>query len=47
VRDELAARVEIRGAVAAGDTLLLGSAQGLAAGTAVRVAQADTGAARR
>lgn len=37
LRDESTERVEIRGAVAAGDTLLRGAAQGLTAGTLVRV----------
>jgi RND family efflux transporter MFP subunit len=46
VRDDLAGRVELIGAVAAGDTLLLGSAQALSAGTLVQVMHADTGAAR-
>lgn len=46
VRDDLAGRVELIGPVAAGDTLLLGSAQALSAGTAVQVMQGDTGAVR-
>jgi RND family efflux transporter MFP subunit len=37
LRDEASERLEIRGAVAAGDTLLRGAAQGLSAGTRVRV----------
>jgi RND family efflux transporter MFP subunit len=37
LRDEASERVEVRGAVAAGDTLLRGAAQGLTAGTLVRV----------
>ena len=47
VHDDLAGRVELLGPLAAGDTLLLGSAQGLAAGSAVRVLGADTGASGR
>ena len=39
VLDEVAERVEITRGVAPGDTVLLGSAQGLAAGTMVRVRQ--------
>ncbi|MFI5235017.1 MAG: efflux RND transporter periplasmic adaptor subunit [Gemmatimonadales bacterium] len=42
VRDDVVGRVEIIGAVAAGDTLLLGSAQGLVAGTRVRMMLTDT-----
>ena len=44
VHDDLAGRVELLGPLSVGDTLLLGSAQGLAAGSAVRVLGADTGA---
>lgn len=47
VRDDLAGRVELLGPLAAGDTLLLGSAEGLSAGTQVRVLPADPGAPRR
>jgi multidrug efflux pump subunit AcrA (membrane-fusion protein) len=43
VRDDGAELVEVIGALAAGDTLLLGTAQGITAGTAVRVsAPTDT-----
>jgi hypothetical protein len=37
LRDDARERVEIRGGVQAGDTLLLGAAQGISAGTPVRV----------
>jgi RND family efflux transporter MFP subunit len=37
VRDELAERIEITSGVSAGDTLLLGSAQGISEGSTVRV----------
>lgn len=37
VRDELAERIQLTAGVAAGDTLLLGSAQGISEGSAVRV----------
>jgi RND family efflux transporter MFP subunit len=37
IRDDATERVEVRGAIAAGDTLLRGAAQGLTAGTPVRV----------
>jgi RND family efflux transporter MFP subunit len=47
VRDDVAGRVELIGPLAAGDTLLLGSAEGLLAGTPVRVLGADTGSAGR
>jgi RND family efflux transporter MFP subunit len=40
LRDDRADRVEIRSGVALGDTLLLGTAQGLTPGTAVRVVAA-------
>lgn len=43
VRDEVAQLVELRSGAAVGDTLLLGSAQGLAVGTAVRVRRDSTG----
>ncbi|MGI8496917.1 MAG: efflux RND transporter periplasmic adaptor subunit [Gemmatimonadaceae bacterium] len=46
LRDEHGERVEIRSGVAAGDTLLLGAAQGITAGTPVRVLTTnDRGAA--
>ncbi len=45
VRDEARELVEVIGAIAAGDTLLLGTAQGISAGTAVRVS-APTDASR-
>lgn len=41
IRDEVAELVEIVSGVTAGDTLLLGSAQGLSAGSRVRVLQED------
>jgi RND family efflux transporter MFP subunit len=41
IRDEAAELVEIATGVAAGDTLLLGSAQGISAGSRVRVLQED------
>ncbi|MGH7735403.1 MAG: efflux RND transporter periplasmic adaptor subunit, partial [Gemmatimonadales bacterium] len=47
VRDDLAGRVELIGAVAAGDTLLLGSAQALSSGTPVQVMLPDAGARRQ
>jgi membrane fusion protein, multidrug efflux system len=37
LRDDVAERIEIKSGIAAGDTVLLGSAQGLSAGTVVRV----------
>lgn len=43
VRDEVAEMVEITSGVAAGDTLLLGSAQGVTAGSRVRVLQEEAG----
>jgi RND family efflux transporter MFP subunit len=48
IRDEATERLEIRGPVAAGDTLLRGAAQGLSAGTPVRVsAPADAAGGAR
>ena len=47
VRDDLAGRVELVGPLAVGDTLLLGSVQGLATGAEVKVMLTDTGARRR
>ncbi|MGB7212248.1 MAG: efflux RND transporter periplasmic adaptor subunit [Gemmatimonadales bacterium] len=47
VRDDLAGRVELLGPIAAGDTLLLGSAQALSAGTPVQVMLPDAGARRQ
>jgi RND family efflux transporter MFP subunit len=41
VRDEASNLVEIASGVAAGDTVLLGSAQGVAEGAAIRVSQED------
>jgi membrane fusion protein, multidrug efflux system len=41
LRDEVAELVEIRSGIAAGDTVLLGSAQGVAAGTRVRVVEEE------
>ena len=41
VRDEVSDLVEIASGVAAGDTILLGSAQGVAEGAAIRVSQED------
>jgi hypothetical protein len=41
LRDEAAELVEIRTGVAAGDTLLLGSAQGVAPGSKVRVMEEE------
>ena len=41
VRDEVSNLVEIASGVAAGDTVLLGSAQGVAEGAAIRVSQED------
>jgi membrane fusion protein, multidrug efflux system len=41
VRDEASNLVEIASGVAAGDTVLLGSAQGIAEGAAIRVSQED------
>ncbi len=46
-RDEQNERVEILGGVAAGDTLLIGAAQGISAGTPVRVRAIDNSAVRR
>jgi membrane fusion protein, multidrug efflux system len=47
LRDEAAERVEVIGALAAGDTLLLGTAQGITAGSTVRVsAPTDTARAK-
>jgi RND family efflux transporter MFP subunit len=43
VRDEAAELVEILSGVAAGDTVLLGSAQGVTAGTSIRVLQEEAG----
>jgi hypothetical protein len=37
LRDDVAERIEITSGLAAGDTVLLGSAQGLSDGTVVRV----------
>ncbi len=37
LRDDATERVEIRSGVQAGDTLLLGAAQGISAGTPIRV----------
>jgi RND family efflux transporter MFP subunit len=45
LRDEANERVEIRGAVAQGDTLLRGAAQGLSAGTRVRISAPNDRAA--
>jgi hypothetical protein len=42
IRDEAAEKLEITSGVAAGDTLLLGSAQGISAGSRVRVLEEDT-----
>jgi membrane fusion protein, multidrug efflux system len=47
LRDEVAERVEISAGVAAGDTLLLGQAQGLTSGTPVRVTRMPAEAAQR
>jgi RND family efflux transporter MFP subunit len=49
LRDEATERLEVRGLVAAGDTLLRGAAQGLSAGTAVRISAPNdrTGGARQ
>jgi hypothetical protein len=41
VRDEASNLVEIASGVAAGDTVLLGSAQGVAEGATIRVSQED------
>jgi hypothetical protein len=41
LRDEVAEMVEIRSGIAAGDTVLLGSAQGVAPGTRVRVLEEE------
>jgi hypothetical protein len=41
VRDEAAEMVEIQSGIAAGDTLLLGSAQGIAPGSKVRVLEEE------
>jgi hypothetical protein len=41
VRDEAAELVEVRSGLAEGDTVLLGSAQGIADGTSVRVSQEE------
>lgn len=46
IRDEQLERIELTGGVAAGDTLLLGAAQGISAGTQVRVQPADAPARR-
>jgi membrane fusion protein, multidrug efflux system len=47
LRDEAAERVEVIGALAAGDTLLLGTAQGITTGSTVRVsAPTDTARAK-
>ncbi len=43
VRDETAELVEVRGGLTEGDTVLLGSAQGVTAGTRVRVLQEEAG----
>ena len=43
VRDEAAELVEVLAGVAAGDTLLLGSAQGVTAGSRVQVLQQEAG----
>jgi hypothetical protein len=43
IRDEVAEMVEVTSGIAAGDTLLLGSAQGVTAGTRVRVLQEEAG----
>ena len=43
VRDEAAGLVEIQAGVAAGDTVLLGSAQGVTPGSRVRVLQEEAG----
>ena len=43
MRDEAAELVEIQAGVAAGDTLLLGSAQGVTPGSRVRVLQEEAG----
>jgi multidrug efflux pump subunit AcrA (membrane-fusion protein) len=45
LRDDATERLEVRGAVAAGDTLLRGAAQGLTAGTPVRVSAPNDQAA--
>jgi hypothetical protein len=50
LRDEATDRVEVTSGLAAGDTLLLGAAQGIAPGTPVRVravADAPRAAAQR
>jgi len=41
LRGELAEQVEIRSGTAAGDTVLLGSAEGVAPGTRVRVLEEE------
>ena len=46
IRDEQTERVEIVSGVAAGDTLLVGPAQGISPGTNVRVQRMDAPAAR-
>jgi len=43
IRDEVAEMVEITSGVAAGDTVLLGSAQGVTAGSRIRVLQEEAG----
>ncbi len=43
VRDEVAEMVEVLTGVAAGDTVLLGSAQGVTEGSRVRVLQEEAG----
>jgi RND family efflux transporter MFP subunit len=43
IRDEVAEMVEITSGIAAGDTVLLGSAQGVTAGSRVRVLQEEAG----
>ncbi|HXE58705.1 MAG TPA: hypothetical protein VNK43_11945, partial [Gemmatimonadales bacterium] len=45
LRDDVAERVIVESGVAAGDTVLLGSAQGLTEGTEVRVRRDPVGAA--
>ena len=41
LRDEVAELVEIKSGIAAGDTVLLGSAEGVAPGTRVRVLEEE------
>ena len=43
VRDEAAELVEVQSGLAAGDTVLLGSAQGMAEGSRVRVLREEAG----